>query len=181
MIVIGGGQGGLVTAAGAAGVGAKVALIERQFMGGDCLNTGCVPSKAFLKASNVMHACRTSGEYGVEIQGEIKCNFEKVMNRMQKIRAQVSENDSAMRFSKALGIDVYLGHGVFTGKNSVSVNGQTLQFSKCCIATGGKPYVPPIPGLDEVPYYTSDNIWNLKVQPKKLVIVGAGPIGSEMG
>ena len=182
MLVIGGGAGGLVTAAGSAGVGAKVALIERNFLGGDCLNTGCVPSKAFLKCANVIHSAKTAAEYGIEITGEIKCNFKVVMERMRKIRAEISENDSANRFSKALGIDVYMGHAKFTGKNSVEINGKTLTFLKACIATGGRPAKPDfITGIDTVPHFISDNVFNMKTQPQNMVVIGAGPIGAELG
>lgn len=163
MVVIGGGAGGLVTAAGSAGVGARVALIERNFLGGDCLNTGCVPSKAFLKCANVAHAARTANDFGIEIEGEIKVDFPKIMGRMRKIRADISENDSANRFSKALGVDVYMGNAKFTGENSVEVNGQTLTFLKACVATGGRPNVPyDLEGLAECAnFYTSDTIFNM--------------------
>ena len=114
MLVVGAGAGGLVTAAGSAGVGAKVALIERGFLGGDCLNNGCVPSKAFLKCANVAHSAKNAAEYGIEIEGEVKVDFPKIMERMRKIRAHIAENDSANRFSKALGVDVYLGNAKFT-------------------------------------------------------------------
>ena len=142
MLVIGGGAGGLVTAAGSAGVGAKVAIIERNFLGGDCLNTGCVPSKAFLKCANIAHTARTCEEFGIEIEGEVKVNFKAVMERMRKIRAQISENDSAKRFSSTLGVDVYMGNAKFTAKNKVEVNGKELTFNKACIATGGRPNIP---------------------------------------
>ena len=107
--MIGGGAGGLVTAAGASGAGAKVCLIERNFLGGDCLNTGCVPSKAFLKCANVIHTARTADEFGIEITGDIKVNFSTIMERMRRLRARISDNDSAERFSKALGVDMYFG------------------------------------------------------------------------
>lgn len=142
MLVIGGGAGGLVTAAGSAGVGARVCLIERNFLGGDCLNTGCVPSKAFLKCANVVHTARTAEEFGIEIEGEITVNFKTVMERMRKIRAQISENDSAKRFSTTLGVDIYMGNAKFTSRNTVEVNGQELTFNKACIATGGRPNIP---------------------------------------
>ena len=115
MLVIGGGAGGLVTAAGCKGLGARVCLIERGFLGGDCLNTGCVPSKAFLKSCNVAHAMKTGSEFGVSVDpSQIKVDFPKIMDRMKKIRAEISENDSAQRFSKYMGIDLYLGHDKFT-------------------------------------------------------------------
>ena len=110
MLVIGGGAGGLVTAAGCKGLGAKVALIERGYLGGDCLNTGCVPSKAFLKCCNVASNARNAHKFGVHITGEVKIDFKQIMDRMKKIRAEISENDSAQRFSKFMGCDVFLGH-----------------------------------------------------------------------
>lgn len=181
MLVIGAGAGGLVTAAGSKGVGAKVAIIERQFMGGDCLVTGCVPSKAFLAAANVAHTVKTASEFGVNVKGEVEIDFGKVMERMRKIRAEISENDSVQRFHKFLGIDTYLGEAKFTGKNEVTVNGKALKFLKCTIASGGRPFVPKIEGLDTIPYYTSENIFNLTHQPKTLAIIGSGPIGCELG
>jgi len=122
MLVIGAGAGGLVTAAGSSGTGAKVALIEKCYMGGDCLVTGCVPSKAFLKCANVAYAAKFGEEFGV-ICSEVKIDFPKVMERMRKIRAEIAENDSAQRFSKGLGVDLYMGYAKFTAKNKVEVNG----------------------------------------------------------
>jgi pyruvate/2-oxoglutarate dehydrogenase complex dihydrolipoamide dehydrogenase (E3) component len=118
MLVIGAGAGGLVTAAGSKGVGAKVALIERKFLGGDCLNFGCVPSKAFIAAANVAHTVKhTAAEFGIKIRGEVEIDFGKVMERMRKIRAEISENDSVERFHKFLGIDTFLGDAKFLGNN----------------------------------------------------------------
>ena len=128
MLVIGAGAGGLVTAAGSRSVGAKVAIIERKFMGGDCLNFGCVPSKAFIAAANVAHTCKVEAEkFGIHV-GEVKVDFGKVMERMRKIRAEISENDSVERFHKFLGADTYLGDAKFLSPNSVLINGQTLTF-----------------------------------------------------
>jgi pyruvate/2-oxoglutarate dehydrogenase complex dihydrolipoamide dehydrogenase (E3) component len=182
--VIGGGAGGLVTAAGSSNMGAHVALIERNFLGGDCLVTGCVPSKAFLKCANVMHTAKHASEYGINIQGSISANFAAIMERMRKIRSDIAENDSAKRFADRLGCDLYFGNAKFTSPNAVEVNGKVLNFNKACIATGGRPFVPKIEGLygeASVPYYTSENIFNLKVQPKTLAILGGGPIASELG
>jgi pyruvate/2-oxoglutarate dehydrogenase complex dihydrolipoamide dehydrogenase (E3) component len=118
MLVIGAGAGGLVTASGCRGAGAKVAIIERKFMGGDCLNFGCVPSKAFLAAANVAHTVKvTAGEYGVIVDGTVKVDFPKVMERMRRIRAEISENDSVERFHSFMGVETYLGSGKFVGKN----------------------------------------------------------------
>jgi len=181
ILVIGGGAGGLVTAAQSKGLGAKVCLIERQFLGGDCLNSGCVPSKAFLKCCSVAHNARHAGDYGVKITGPIEIDFPAVMDRMKKIRAEISENDSAQRFSTFLGIDLFLGHAEFTGQHSAKVNGAELTFKKACIATGGRPFVPDIPGLSQIKYCTSENIFNLTVLPKSMIILGCGPIGCELG
>ena len=126
ILVIGGGAGGIITAAGAAGLGARACLIERAFMGGDCLVTGCVPSKAFLKAASVVKTVKTSEEYGVKIKGEVEIDFPKLMERMKKVRAQISENDRAKRFTDTYGIDIYLGHAKFINKTTVEVNGQHL-------------------------------------------------------
>jgi len=130
MIAIGGGAGGLVSSIGAAISGGKAAIIEKNIMGGDCLNTGCVPSKAFIKSAKVAHTVRHASQYGVEVSGEVKINFAKVMERMRKIRAEISEHDSVYKLIKKYGIDVYLGEAVFTDKKEISVNGKALQFSK---------------------------------------------------
>ena len=171
----------MITAAGAAGLGARACRIERAFMGGDCLVTGCVPSKAFLKAANVVKTVKTSEEYGVKINGEVEVDFPKLMERMKKVRAQISENDKAKRFTDTYGIDIYLGHAKFINKTTVEVNGQHLQFVKACIASGGRPNIPTYPGLDKVKYYTSDSIFNLMEFPKKMLVIGSGPIGCELG
>jgi pyruvate/2-oxoglutarate dehydrogenase complex dihydrolipoamide dehydrogenase (E3) component len=157
--VIGGGAGGLVTAFGAVGTGARVGMIERSLMGGDCLNTGCVPSKAFIKAASVAHSVKTAAKYGILV-GEVKIDFGAVMERMRKIRADIAEADSCKRVSTA-GIDMFLGQAIFTGPHEVIVNDQLLTFSKCCIATGARPFVPDYPGILSIPYYTSENIFNL--------------------
>ena len=180
MVAIGAGAGGLVTAGGAASLGGKAAIIERGFMGGDCLNTGCVPSKALLKCAGVYQQIKNASEFGVIIGGEVSLDFSKVMERMRRIRAEISEHDSCKRFTDEFGVDVYLGHARFASRSSLVVNGETIEFEKCCIATGGKPKVAQIPGIDKVPFYTSENIWNLTKLPKRLVFIGAGPIGCEL-
>ncbi|MDF1811887.1 MAG: FAD-containing oxidoreductase [Verrucomicrobiales bacterium] len=179
LVVIGAGAGGLVTAAGAAGVGAKVALIESHLLGGDCLNVGCVPSKALISAARVAATARRAGEFGVNT-GEVTVDFAKVMERLRKLRANISPVDSADRFSKELGVDVFIGRGKFTGPDTVEVNGKTLKFAKAVVATGGSAAVPPIEGLAEAPYLTNGNIFNLTELPARLGIIGAGPIGMEL-
>ncbi len=179
LVVIGAGTAGLVTAAGAAGLGAKVALIERSLMGGDCLNVGCVPSKGMISAARIAAAVRDAGEFGVQVPGGWNVDFAAAMERMRRLRADISPNDSAARF-RDLGIDVFLGDGQFTGSDTIEVDGQTLRFKKAVIATGGRAQAPPIPGLDEVEYLTNETLFTLTELPKRLGIIGAGPIGCEM-
>jgi len=179
LVVIGAGAGGLITAAGAAGVGAKVALVESHLMGGDCLNVGCVPSKALISAARVAATVRRAGEFGVNT-GEVTVDFPKVMERLRRLRAGISPVDSAKRFSKELGVDVFIGRAKFTGKNTAEVNGQTLTFAKAVVATGGSAAIPPIDGLAEAPYLTNANIFNLTELPQRLGVIGAGPIGMEL-
>ena len=178
LIVIGAGTAGLVTAAGAAGLGAKVALIERELMGGDCLTVGCVPSKGVISAARVARTVRYAGEFGVEIPGA-SVDFPRVMERMRRLRAQISPADSAQRF-RDLGIDVFLGQGMFTGSDTVQVGDRTLRFKKAVIATGARASAPPIPGLDAVRYLTNESLFSLTELPRRLGVIGAGPIGCEM-
>ena len=179
LVVIGGGTAGLVSAIGAAGLGAKVALIEKHFMGGDCLNVGCVPSKAIIRAARKAAGVRDMAEFGVNVPNGTTVDFGKVMERMRRIRADISPHDSAKRFTE-LGVDVFLGAGKFTGPDTIEVGGQTLRFTKAVIATGARAAAPPIPGLKDVPYLTNETLFSLTELPKRLGIIGAGPIGCEM-
>ena len=144
LVVIGAGTAGLVTAAGAAGLGAKVALIERNMMGGDCLNVGCVPSKAIIAAARSASGVRKSADYGIRIPQEPQVDFAAAMQRMRRLRAQISPNDSAERF-RNLGVDVFLGQARFVDSNTVDVNGTSLKFKRAVIATGARAAAPPIP------------------------------------
>ena len=180
LVVLGAGTAGLVTAAGAAGVGAKVALIERDQLGGDCLNVGCVPSKALLRSAHAVAEIRRAARVGVHVDGETRVDFGEVMSRLRQVRARISPNDSADRFQNELGVDVYFGEARFTGRDEVSVGGTTLQFSKAVIATGARAFVPPIPGLDEAGYLTNESIFDLRELPSRLLVVGGGPIGCEL-
>ena len=180
LVVIGAGSGGLVSAAGAAGVGARVALVEMNLLGGDCLNVGCVPSKALIRCARAAYEARNGARFGVQIDGEVKVKFGQVMERMRRLRSDISHHDSAERFSKELGIDVFIGRGEFSGPNSITVNGNTLQFSKCVIAAGASANVPMIPGLKESPYLTNASLFNLTELPRVFGVIGAGPIGLEM-
>ncbi len=179
LVVIGGGTAGLVTAAGAAGLGAKVALIERHLLGGDCLNVGCVPSKALIRAARAAAEARDSVRFGVILGGAVTVDFPAVMERMRRLRADISPHDSAARF-RDLGVDVFLGGGKFTGPDIIEVGGQTLRFAKAVIATGARASAPPIPGLKDVPHLTNETLFSLTELPRRLAIVGAGPIGCEM-
>jgi pyruvate/2-oxoglutarate dehydrogenase complex dihydrolipoamide dehydrogenase (E3) component len=185
MVVIGGGTAGLVTAAAVAGLGGKVALIEQHLLGGDCLNVGCVPSKALLSAAHAAARLRRAGALGVRVTGvddlakAVSVDFGAVMERLRRVRAAIAPHDSAARFA-GLGVDVFLGRGAFTGPDSVTVNGKTLHFARAAIATGGSPALPPIPGLSDVPVLTNHNLFNLTALPPRLAIIGAGVIGVEM-
>ena len=179
LVVIGGGTAGLVTAAGAAGLGAKVALIERHLLGGDCLNVGCVPSKALIRAARAVAEARNRGRFGVKITGEVTVDFPAVMERMRRLRADLSPHDSAARF-RELGVDVFLGAGKFTGRDTIEVGGQPLRFARAAIATGARAAAPPIAGLEGVPYLTNETLFSLTALPRRLLVVGAGPIGCEM-
>lgn len=179
LVVIGAGTAGLVTAAGAAGLGAKVALIERDLMGGDCLNVGCVPSKAFLRASRCMAEMRRGSEFGVRLQSPPQVDFAAVMSRLRKLRAGLSTHDSAARF-RSLGVDVYLGAGRFTSAETIQVGDRTLPFRRAVIATGARATRPSIPGLEDVGYLTNESVFNLTELPQRLAVIGAGPIGCEL-
>lgn len=179
LVVIGAGTAGLVSAAGAAGLGARVALIERHLMGGDCLNVGCVPSKALISAGRAASAVRDAGAFGVQIPDGVKIDFGQAMERMRRLRASIAPNDSVKRFSD-LGIDVFLGNGRFVDSSSVEVAGKTLRFKKAVIATGARAAAPPIEGLDEVSYLTNETLFSLTELPQRLAVIGAGPIGCEM-
>lgn len=179
LVVIGAGTAGLVTAAGAAGLGAKVALIERRLMGGDCLNVGCVPSKGVISAARVAATLRQAPEFGVEAASGVNVDFPAAMQRMRRLRARISPNDSAQRF-RSLGVDVYFGQGRFLDSDRIDVDGTILYFKRAVIATGARAAAPPIPGLDAVDYVTNETLFSLTELPRRLGVIGAGPIGCEM-
>jgi len=179
LVVIGAGTAGLVCAAGAAGLGAKVALIERHLMGGDCLNVGCVPSKAVIRAARAAAAVRDAGEFGVHVPQGVAIDFGRAMERMRRLRASIAPHDSVNRFSD-LGIDVFIGEGRFVDGHTVEVAGERLAFKKAVIATGARAAAPPIPGLEAISYLTNETVFSLTELPKRLAVIGAGPIGCEM-
>jgi pyruvate/2-oxoglutarate dehydrogenase complex dihydrolipoamide dehydrogenase (E3) component/uncharacterized membrane protein YdjX (TVP38/TMEM64 family) len=179
LVVIGAGTAGLVCAAGAAALGAKVALIERNLMGGDCLNVGCVPSKSLIRAARAAYDARNAAQFGVRLGCEPKVAFSVAMERMRKLRADLSGHDSAERF-RSLGVDVYIGNGRFIGPRAVEVAGKRLSFNRAVIATGTRPTELPIPGLKEAGYLTNENVFALTDLPRRLAVIGAGPIGCEL-
>lgn len=181
LVVIGAGTAGLVSAAGAAGLGAKVALIERHLLGGDCLNVGCVPSKGVIRASRAWQDARHAADRfgGPAIGVGVRGDFGAAMERMRRLRAGISVHDSAARF-RSLGVDVFLGDGRFTGPDTIEVGGKRLRYRRAVIATGARAAVPPIPGLAEAGYLTNETIFNLTALPSRLVVIGGGPIGCEM-
>jgi len=179
LVVIGAGTAGLVTAAIASALGAKVALIEKHLMGGDCLNVGCVPSKGVIRASRVWAEVRNAEEFGLHLPPGVKYDFGEAMARMRKLRARISHTDSAHRY-KSLGVDVFIGEGRFTGPNTIQVGDKTLTFKKAAICTGARAAVPRIPGAVEVGYLTNETIFTLTELPPRLAVIGAGPVGCEM-
>lgn len=178
-VVIGAGTAGLVTAAATAGLGGRVALIERHQMGGDCLNFGCVPSKALIASARTAHRLRHADRWGLEAV-EPRFAFEKIMARLRARRAQLAPNDSQERFEK-LGVEVFRGEACFVSPHEVRVDGRTLKAVNFVIATGTRPAIPKIPGLESVPYFTNETIFDrLNERPESLLILGGGPIGCEM-
>ncbi|HEX9020273.1 MAG TPA: mercuric reductase [Nitrospirota bacterium] len=180
LVVIGAGTAGLVAAAGAAGLGAKVALIERRLMGGDCLNAGCVPSKGIIRASRAVYDTKRAGEFGITLGGEVTADFGKAMERMRKIRAGISFHDSAQRYSRELGVDVFIGNGKFSGPDGIEVEGRRLRFAKAAVCTGARAAAPPVPGIEEAGYLTNENVFWLTELPKRLAVIGGGPVGCEL-
>lgn len=178
LIVIGAGSAGLVTAYIAAATKASVTLIEKHKMGGDCLNTGCVPSKTLIKSARIAHDARRGERFGIETSA-VKVDFPAVMERVQSVIKTIEPHDSVERYTD-LGVDCVTGEARIVDPWRVEVNGRTLTARNIVIATGARPFVPSIPGIDQVPYYTSDTVWELRQAPKKLLILGGGPIGCEL-
>jgi len=178
LVVVGGGTAGLVSAVGAARLGACVALIERGLLGGDCLTTGCVPSKALLRSARAVGELRRAAGVGVRV-GDVEADFGSIMRRMRERRADISAHDSVERLHEA-GADVFFGHGRFVGDRAIEVDGRTLTFNRAVIATGGRPTTPPVRGLEQVSYLTSETVFSLSELPRRLLVVGAGSIGCEL-
>ncbi len=179
LVAIGGGTAGLISALGAAGLGGRAALVERHLLGGDCLNYGCVPSKALLEASRAVYQTTLGQRFGFRLSEPARVDFPAIMERMRRLRASISQHDSAERL-RAMGVDVYLGQAAFTGADRLEVAGQTLSFRRAVIATGSQPAVPPIENLAEVGYLTNQTIFSLVELPRRLIVLGGGPIGCEL-
>ena len=178
LVVIGAGSGGLVSAYIAAAVKAKVTIIEKHRMGGDCLNTGCVPSKALLRSAKFLSHVSRAEEFGIR-SASAEFDFADVMQRVQRVIKTVEPHDSAERYT-GLGVEVIQGEARITSPYTVEVNDKALTTRNIVIATGGKPHVPDIPGIEEAGYVTSDTVWGLRQLPPRLVVLGGGPIGSEL-
>ena len=178
LVVIGGGSAGLVSAYIAAAVKARVALIERHKMGGDCLNTGCVPSKALIRTASLLSMIQRHKEFGLK-SATVEFDFGEVMDRVQRVIKKVEPHDSVERYT-ALGVECFQGEARILSPHEVEVNGMVLTTKNIIIAAGASPFIPPIPGLDTITFLHTDNIWQICQQPDKLVVLGGGPIGSEL-
>jgi pyruvate/2-oxoglutarate dehydrogenase complex dihydrolipoamide dehydrogenase (E3) component len=178
LVVIGGGTAGLVSAIGAAGLGAHVAIVERHQLGGDCLNQGCVPSKAMLRTARAVGELRRAEGLGIRVAG-VEIDFPAVMRRMRRRRATLARNDSAERLA-GLGIHVFFGDAAFTGARGIVVGSRVLRFNRAAIATGSRPAVPSIPGLSDTPYLTNETVFELTERPDRLLVIGGGAIGCEL-
>ena len=176
--VIGGGSGGLSVAAGAVQMGAKVVLLEGHKMGGDCLNYGCIPSKALIAAGKQAHAMTTGACFGVAPVTPT-VDYSAAKDHVRRVIATIEPHDSVERFER-LGVQVITEFGQFVSPNQVQAGDTIINARRFVIATGSAPFVPPIPGLDGVPYFTNENIFELRERPKHLIIIGGGPIGLEM-
>ena len=179
LVVIGAGTAGLVTAAVAVSLGARVALVERHLMGGDCLNVGCVPSKGIIRAARAWAAASNGRAFGLSADPEPGHDFGRAMQRMRRLRAELSRIDSAQRFTD-LGVDVFIGDGRFTGPQTVRVGDTTLRFNRAAICTGARAAAPPIPGLEDAKYLTNETVFSLTDRPRRLAVIGGGPIGCEL-
>lgn len=179
LVVIGGGTAGLVSAGGAGLLGAKVALIERGLTGGDCLVTGCVPSKAVIRSARAAFDVADARRFGVRVPDGVSVDFAAAFDRMRRARAAISRHDAAARFRDEFGVDVYFGDARFVGPDEVEVNGARLRFRRAIIATGSRPAIPDVPGLREHGL-TSETAFNLTDRPDRLLVIGGGPIGCEL-
>jgi pyruvate/2-oxoglutarate dehydrogenase complex dihydrolipoamide dehydrogenase (E3) component len=179
LVVVGGGPAGLVACESAVELGARVALVERDALGGNCLNVGCIPSKALIRTARLYAEMASAGHYGARAVETGRADFPAVMERMRRIRARLSRGDSAAQLAE-MGVDVFFGDGAFSGPDSVDVAGSRLRFRRALIATGGRPDTPSVDGLAEATYLTNESVFDLKELPKRLLVIGGGPLGCEL-
>ena len=180
LVVVGAGTGGLITSLIASSLGARVALIERHRMGGDCLNVGCVPSKALIGGARGIHAAREASALGLAVDPADHGDFAQVMARLRAIRTRISREDSAERYAGEFGIDVFFGEARFAGNGRITLGDERLAYRKAVIATGARATAPPIPGLAEAGFLDNENVFELRLRPQRLAVIGAGPIGCEL-
>ncbi|ESY68306.1 mercuric reductase [Mesorhizobium sp. M0051] len=178
LLVIGAGPAGLTAASEAANLGAKVALIERGLIGGTCINVGCIPSKAIIRTARLYADMRDAENLGGDTPDRLRIDFQRAMTRMRQIRQRISRADSAASVVSA-GIDLYFGEARFSGPDEVTVAGKTLRFKKALVATGARPALPTIPGLTEAGYLSNETMFDLTECPKRLLVIGGGPLGCE--
>ena len=179
LVIVGAGPAGLAAAELAAALGARVALIERHLLGGTCLNNGCVPSKALIRTARLYADMRDARRYGARAPADIPVDFAAAMERVRRIRSHLGGGDSVRKLAAA-GVDVYFGNVQFTGADALTVNQETLRFDKAIIATGARPHIPDIPGLREAGCLTNANVFNLTELPRRLLVIGGGPLGCEL-
>jgi pyruvate/2-oxoglutarate dehydrogenase complex dihydrolipoamide dehydrogenase (E3) component len=179
LVIVGAGPAGLAAAEVAKALGARVALIEREMIGGDCLNNGCIPSKTIIRTAQLYAVMRDARHYGARVPSDITVDFPAVMERVRRIRTHLSGGDSAHRLARD-GIDLFFGDARFSGADTLTVNGEVLRFEKALIATGACPMVPTIPGLAEAGYLTNENVFDLTELPRRLMVIGGGPLGCEL-
>ncbi len=179
IVIIGAGSAGLVAASAAKSMGANVLLIENKKMGGDCLNYGCVPSKSFLKVAHFANKMKAVKQYGIQ-KVKVDINMSDVMNRVNNIVSEIAPHDSIERFEN-MGVEVVIGNAKFIDSHHLEIDGKTYSCKNIVIATGSRAYIPPIKGLQDITFETNETIFNLNKQPKHLIVLGAGPIGLEMG
>lgn len=179
LLVVGGGPGGMTAATIARSMNAKVALVEKEHLGGECLNAGCIPSKAFIRCSRLAADIRHASEFGIDVPEEWKVNFDAVMQRVHRMQSVISPHDSAAHFQN-LGVDVFFGKGCFISQNQLEVANQTLTFKKAIVATGTQPIPFRIPGIEPSDYFTNQNIFMISSLPRRLAVIGGGPISCEL-
>ncbi|MBC7483573.1 MAG: FAD-dependent oxidoreductase, partial [Rhizobacter sp.] len=179
LLIIGAGPAGLAAARGAAAAGARVALIESQHLGGNSLQEGCIPSKTILRSAQLIAEMRNAQSFGVGALAEIKVDFAAVMARMRRVRDRILRLESAVRLQET-GIELHVGRARFDSADAVDVDGVRLRFKKALIATGSRPLVPDIEGLADAGFLTNENVFELKLLPQSLLVIGGGPLGCEL-